>query len=113
MSTACATSISPSRDPGIFMLGTREAAAPLRSQVQDAIDANRLPVCIDFRGLLVSQSFMDEFLGMLIIKNGPGVLQQVIFQNCHDDVKAAIEVVAAVRSRDSESHSSAASQLIL
>ncbi|MGB9332085.1 MAG: DUF4325 domain-containing protein [Steroidobacteraceae bacterium] len=87
-------------DPGISMLGTRDVAAPLRSKVQIAVDACHTPVCVDFAGLLVSQSFMDEFLGMLILRNGPAILQQLIFQNCRDDVKAAIDLVAAVRTRD-------------
>jgi hypothetical protein len=104
MSSTCATQVIPSRDPGIFMLGTRDAAAPLRSQVQDAIDAHHTPVCVDFNGLLVSQSFMDEFLGMLILRNGPTILRQIIFQNCHADVKAAIDLVATVRGRDYASH---------
>lgn len=99
-SSACATRVLVSRDPAIFMLGTRDIAAPLRSQVQDALDAGQTPVCVDFEGRLVSQSFMDEFLGMLILKNGPSVLQQIVFQNCHDDVKAAIDLVASVRNRN-------------
>jgi hypothetical protein len=99
-SSACATRVLASRDSAIFMLGTRDVAAPLRSQVQDAIDANQTPVCVDFQGRLASQSFMDEFLGMLILRNGPAILERIIFQNCHDDVKATINLVATIRSKD-------------
>jgi hypothetical protein len=86
------------------MLGTRDVAAPLRTQVQEAIDAHHVPVCVDFQGLLVSQSFMDEFLGMLILRNGPAILKMIVFENCHADVKAAIDLVATVRSRDHATH---------
>lgn len=57
-------------------------------------------VCVDFGGLLVSQSFMDEFLGVMILRHGPSILERVVFRNCNDDVKAAVELVASVRSAD-------------
>ena len=82
------------------MLGTRDIAAPLRNQVESAIDAGAVPVCIDFHGFLVTQSFMDELLGVLILRRGPGVIDQIVFRNCNEDVKAAIELVASIRSRD-------------
>lgn len=82
------------------MLGTRDVAAPLRQRVEAAIEAGGIPVCVDFAELLVTQSFMDEFLGVLILRHGPRILDQIVFRNCRDDVKAAIELVAMVRSRD-------------
>ena len=54
-------------------------------------------VCVDFDGLLVSQSFMDEFLGVMILRQGPSVLERVVFRNCNEDVKAAVSLVASVR----------------
>jgi hypothetical protein len=83
------------------MLGTRDVAAPLRTKVEAALDARPgSAICVDFEGLLVSQSFMDEFLGVLILRHGPDILDRVIFRNCNDDVKATVQFVASIRSRD-------------
>jgi len=43
---------------------------------------------------------MDEFLGMLILRHGPKILERVVLQNCDDDVKAVAEFVAKIRVRD-------------
>ena len=59
MSAACTTTIPASLGPNIFMLGTRDVAAPLRDKVENALDVSIGTVCVDFRGLLVSQQFMD------------------------------------------------------
>jgi hypothetical protein len=83
------------------MLGTRVAAAELRDQVESGLDEG-CTVQVDFKGLLVSQSFMDEFLGVLITRHGPAVLDRVEFKNCHDEVKAAARFVTNMRSREYE-----------
>lgn len=100
MSSACPTTIPACLDPATFMLGTRDIAAPLRMKVESAIDEGRTPVCVDFTGLLATQSFVDEFLGPLILRHGPTVLERIVFRNCHEDVKAAIDLVATVRSSE-------------
>lgn len=100
MSPACTATIPASLGPSIFMLGTRDVAAPLRDKVESALDAHSGTVCVDFRELLVSHSFMDEFLGVMILRRGPAVLDRVLFRNCNDDVKAVIQLVASIRTRD-------------
>lgn len=100
MSSACAATIPASLGPNIFMLGTRDVATPLRDRVEQALDSSTGAVCVDFRELLVTQSFMDEFLGAMILRRGPLVLDRVVFRNCNEDVKAAIQLVAGVRTRD-------------
>lgn len=102
MSSACTATIPASLGPGIFMLGTRDVATPLRDSVESALDAGSGTICVDFRELLVSHSFMDEFLGVMILRRGPGVLDRLIFRNCNDDVKAIIQLVASIRTRDYE-----------
>lgn len=101
MSTACARTISAGPGHEFLMLGTRVAAADLRGQVEAGLDEG-CTVQVDFKGLLVSQSFMDEFLGVLITRHGPAVLDRVEFKNCHDEVKAAARFVTNVRSREYE-----------
>jgi len=86
--------------PEVFLLGTRDSAAPLRSKVETALNSTDNSVCVDFQGLVVTQSFMDEFLGMLILRHGPKILERVVLQNCDDDVKAVAEFVAKIRVRD-------------
>lgn len=100
MSLACETTIAAGPDPSTFILGTRDVAAPLRVQVEAALENGQGSVCVDFGGLLVSQSFMDEFLGVIILRHGPTILERVVFRNCNDDVKAAVDLVASVRSAD-------------
>ena len=100
MAAACETSIPAGPDPATFILGTRDVATPLRRQVEAALQKGMGAVCVDFGGLLVSQSFMDEFLGVMILRHGPSVLERVVFRNCNDDVKAAVDLVASVRSAD-------------
>jgi hypothetical protein len=99
---SCATIITPSSARSIHILGTREAATPLRSQVEEALSACAGPVSVDFDGLLATQSFMDEFLGMLILRHGPSVLDRLRLLNCHEDVQAVARLVTEIRSRDFE-----------
>lgn len=100
--SAYATKIAPAPAPAVFMLGTRDVATPIRSQVEQALSDGAPEVCVDFEGLLVTQSFMDEFLGVLILRHGPSILDKLKLLNCHDDVKVAAQLVTFIRSRDFE-----------
>jgi hypothetical protein len=82
------------------MLGTRDAAVPLRREVEQVLDRPPSVVCVDFAGVSVTQSFMDEFLGVLILRHGPGILQRLTFKECAEDAKAVIRFVVSTRSRD-------------
>jgi STAS-like domain of unknown function (DUF4325) len=95
----CALTISAGPGPEIFMLGTRAAATDLRAQVEKALD-NASAVCIDFDGYLTSQSFMDEFLGVLITRYGPSILDRLVLKNCHEEVRAAAQFVTSIRSKE-------------
>jgi hypothetical protein len=100
MSSVCPATIPACLDPEIFMLGTRDIAAPLRIKVEAAVEEGRTPVCVDFAGLLATQTFVDEFLGPLILRHGSSILERIVFKNCHEDLKAAIDLVATVRSSE-------------
>jgi hypothetical protein len=104
MSLACATTIPAGRGSDMFILGTRAAAAQLRQGVENALAECGNCVCVDFHGVLVSQSFMDEFLGVLITRHGPAILERIALKNCHPDVKAAAQFVTSVRSREFQAH---------
>jgi hypothetical protein len=43
---------------------------------------------------------MDEFLGVLILRNGPRILERLAFKGCSEDVKAVIRFVVSTRSKD-------------
>jgi hypothetical protein len=96
----CGSTVLASTDPSIFILGTREEALPLRQQVERALDQSKLTVCVDFSGITVTQSFIDEFIGVLILRRGPAILQQVAFRQCSEEVQAVIRFVVSSRIHD-------------
>lgn len=87
-------------DPSIFMLGTRSAAAPIRARIEAALAGDHADVRIDFSGVDVTQSFVDELLGMLILRHGETVLGRLAFEGCTEDTRAIIRFVARSRARD-------------
>jgi hypothetical protein len=93
--------VSAGPDPQILMLGTRAAATDIRSQVEVGLEAGQT-VCVDFQGVLVSQSFMDELLGVLIVRHGPAVLERLVLRNCHEEVRAAARFVTKIRTAEFE-----------
>jgi hypothetical protein len=96
----CGSTVLANTDPSIFILGTREEALPLRQKVEQALDQSELTVCVDFSGITVTQSFIDEFVGVLILRRGPSVLQQVAFRQCSEEVQAVIRFVVSSRIHD-------------
>ena len=60
-------------------LGTRRAAAPLRTKVINLLRETRGTVIIDFDGVpLVSSSFADEFVARMVTELGFVTFQQAI-----------------------------------
>ncbi len=78
------------------LVGARATAMPLREQVEEAL-AQGAEVLFDFAAVEATQSFIDELVGVLILRHGPNVLDRLIFKSCSDDVRAIIEFVAADR----------------
>ena len=78
------------------MIGMRAKAVPLRHEIQNALDDGE-EVVIDFSGIEVTQSFMDELVGLLLLKEGPSLLQRIVFSGCSASVKAILKFVAADR----------------
>jgi len=96
----CGSTVLASTDPSIFILGTREEALPLRQQVERALDQSKLTVCVDFCGITVTQSFIDEFVGVLILRRGPSLLERLAFRQCSEEVQAVIRFVVSSRIQD-------------
>jgi hypothetical protein len=76
--------------------GMRHAAVPERERIEGFL-AQGFEVVIDFAGAAVTQSFVDELVGRLILEQGPEVLQRLVFKNCTDDTRAILRFVAADR----------------
>jgi hypothetical protein len=56
-----------------------------------------MEVALDFSGVEATQSFIDELVGVLILKHGPDILDRLIFKACTENVRAIVEFVAADR----------------
>lgn len=78
------------------LAGTRSTAAPLRELVEEVL-AKGSEVVFDFTSVRATQSFIDELVGILILRHGPDILNHLVFKSCSDDVRAIIEFVAADR----------------
>ena len=80
------------------LVGARATAMPLRERVEEVLaQAQGAEVVFDFAAVEATQSFIDELVGVLILRHGPDVLERLIFKSCSDDVRAIIEFVAADR----------------
>lgn len=77
-------------------IGTRATASTIREEVEVAL-ASGCEIAFDFSGVEVTQSFVDELIGGLVLRQGPDILRQIIFKSCSDDVRAVIEFVATDR----------------
>lgn len=77
-------------------LGSRDVAFQIRNEVEVLLN-NGHEVEINFAKIAVSHSFADELVGILLLQHGPDVLQRIVFKDCVDSVKAAIQFVVADR----------------
>lgn len=78
------------------MMGMRKSALPLREQIEQALAVGQ-DVSIDFTGVEATQSFIDELVGVIVARRGPGVMDQVVFKGCSSTVKAIIKFVVSDR----------------
>lgn len=79
------------------LVGSRMAAAPVREELEIALAQAGAEVVLDFSGVSATQSFIDELVGVLVLRRGPDVLSHIVFKGCSDDVRAIIEFVVADR----------------
>ena len=81
------------------VLGTRYSAIALRESIEQRLESCQT-VQIEFNGVFVTQSFVDELIGPMILRIGPAVLQRLAFSGCNDDTKAILSLVFASRLQD-------------
>jgi len=82
-------------------LGSRYSGQPIRDKLETLLLENSNEgVILDFDGVSVTQSFIDEVIGFLILKYGANILKQIVFKNCSQDVKAILNFVSKSRVQD-------------
>lgn len=82
-------------------IGSRYSGRPLREKLETILMAESDDeVVLDFQGVFVTQSFIDEFIGALVLKPGPDILRQLVFKNCSVDVKSILNFVTSSRIKD-------------
>lgn len=86
-------------DESVDVLGTRYSAIQFRDRVTRQLDACQT-VNVDFRGVFVTQSFVDELFGPLILRIGPTLLERLVFSGCNDETRAVLNLVFASRLQD-------------
>jgi STAS-like domain of unknown function (DUF4325) len=94
----CVLAIAANVDTGT-VLGTRYSAIEFREQVERQLEICR-SVQIDFGGIFVTQAFVDELLGPVILRIGSAALERLEFSGCNEDAKAIVRLVIAARLRD-------------
>jgi len=81
-------------------IGSRSSGCRARLELQEALD-HHPKVTVDFTGLrMVTQSFVDELVGVLILEYGPNILQRLEFKGCNEAIRTVIRFVVNSRTRD-------------
>jgi hypothetical protein len=88
-----------SEDESVRVLGARHSALKFRDRITRQLESGDT-VQVDFTGAYVTQSFVDELFGPLILRAGPSVLERLAFSGCSDDTRAILNLVFAGRLRD-------------
>ena len=78
------------------MMGMRSSALPIRLQIEQALAAGQ-EITVNFTGVAVTQSFIDELLGALVLRDGPTVLQRILLKGCSEETRGIIRFVATDR----------------
>lgn len=78
------------------MIGLRSSAVPIRHLVEDAL-AGGGDVTIDFTGVEVTQSFVDELVGQIVLKQGHSVIRNLVFKGCSESTRSILRFVVGDR----------------
>lgn len=81
-------------------LGGRYRARELREEVERLL-VRADEIVLDFTGMKsATQSFVDELVGVLVLKHGPDITQRIVFKGCSVDIKEILSFVVASRTED-------------
>jgi len=95
---SCTLAIA-SNNESVNVLGTRYSAIALRERITRQLESCQT-VQIDFVGVFVTQSFVDELFGPLILRMGPSVIERLTFSGCGEDTRSILSLVFASRLQD-------------
>jgi hypothetical protein len=84
------------------MMGMRHSALPLRLSIEEALQRGE-SITIDFTEVEATQSFVDELLGVLVSRHGPGILSHMTLKGCSPALMGVVKFVVADRVRDFKS----------
>ncbi|THF65281.1 STAS-like domain-containing protein [Pseudothauera rhizosphaerae] len=84
------------RAVGGRLLGSRPSAHAIRDLIEATLQAGD-QVVLDFAGTDVTQSFIDELVGVLVLERGEDVLQSLVFRNCSPDTQTILHFVVSDR----------------
>ena len=79
-------------------MGSRSGATPTRKRIETSLRAGE-KVALNFDGVEVTQSFVDELIGLVVLAHGPEVLKMISFRKCSPDVKAIVNFVVRDRAQ--------------
>ena len=88
-----------SEDESVRVLGAHYGAVKFRDRLTRQLESGDT-VQVDFSGALITQAFVDELFGLLILQAEPSVLERLAFSGCSDDTRAILNLVLAGRLRD-------------
>lgn len=74
------------------LASTRVTAHSIRESIEQHLGEGK-EIVFDFTGIEATQSFVDELIGVLILKYGPDILEKLIFKACSNDVRVVIDFV--------------------
>jgi hypothetical protein len=86
---------------GRAFLGTRYLGRELRMRLERLLDTPG-DVRIRFGQIGVTQSFLDEFIGVLVVRYGQTLVDRLVFVGCSRDAEALLELVIGARLEDHE-----------
>jgi hypothetical protein len=95
---ACVLAIKP-EDPSIKMLGTRHSALEFRKQLEEQLESCQT-LQVAFDGIFVTQGFVDELFGPVILRLGPAIIDRLVFSGCDQDKQAILQLVFGARLQD-------------
>jgi len=94
----CVLAIKP-EDASVRMLGTRHSALDFRKRLEQQLESCQT-LQVDFGGIFVTQGFVDELFGPLILRMGPAIIDRLVFSGCDQDKRAILQLVFADRLQD-------------
>lgn len=80
--------------------GSRASAFKLREHLETLLKSNEdfNEVSVDFCNQNATQSFVDELIGVLILKYSPTIIKNLIFKGCNQNTRSVIQFVIIDRS---------------